>query len=74
MLLYYTLCRVGSVLKTQDYKNLGLKYKHVTVMIEWHEGKIRRSVKIWQTDMKGKKNSTFEYVFSLICNDRSHTP
>jgi len=72
MLLYYTLCRVGSVLKTADYQDLGLKYKHVSVMIDECEGKVRRIVKIWQTDMKGKKNSTFEYVSSLVRGQPSH--
>ena len=56
-LLYYLLARVGSVLKIQDYKDLGLKYKHLTVMVEWHEGKARRAVQVKQEDMKGKKNS-----------------
>lgn len=61
-ILYYTICRLGVVLKSSAYKNLGLRYKHVLVVCEEHEGMLRFFAKFSQTDMKGKKDSGWGYA------------
>jgi hypothetical protein len=66
--LYYTICRPGAVLKSSAYKNLGLRYKHVSVVLEECKGILRVSAKISQTDMKGKKNTGWGYAASLDVN------
>jgi hypothetical protein len=66
MLLYYLICRPGSVLKSNSYKDLGLKYKHVSISIEEHKGRQRIFAVPSQTDMKGKKNKGHWYAFPSI--------
>ena len=66
MLLYYLVCRVGSVLKSNCYKDLGLKYKYVSIRVKEHEGRQRIFAVPSQTDMKGKKNKGYWYACSSI--------